>query len=141
MRVMVLVKGDPSHEEGATPTAKDLEEMGRFNEELAKAGVMVAGEGLHPTSKAKRVRFAGDKRTVIDGPFTEAKELVAGYWLWNVKSMDEAVAWLKRAPFREGDVDIRPLFEPEDFGAEYTPEVRAQEERLRAEIAARHGTS
>jgi hypothetical protein len=141
MRVMVFVKGDPSYEDGAMPKAQDLEEMGRFNEELVKAGVMLAGEGLHPTSKAKRVRFAGNKRTVIDGPFTEAKELVAGYWLWNVKSMDEAVEWLKRAPFREGDVDIRPLFEAEDFGAEYTPEVRAQGERLRAEIAARHGSS
>ena len=141
MRVMVFVKGDPTYEKGAMPKAQDLEEMGRFNEQLVKAGVMLAGEGLHPTSKAKRVRFAGDRRTVIDGPFTEAKELVAGYWLWNVKSMDEAVEWLKRAPFREGDVDIRPLFEPEDFGAEYTPEVRAQEERLRAEMEARHTRS
>jgi len=140
MKVMVFVKGDPTYEAGAMPKAEDLEEMGRFNEELVKAGVMLAGEGLHPTSKSKRVRFAGNKRTVIDGPFTETKELVAGYWLWEVKSIDEAVEWLKRAPFREGDVDIRPVFAPEDFGAEYTAKVRAQEERIKAGIAAKHPT-
>lgn len=141
MKVIVFVKGDSNYEAGAMPKAQDLEEMGRFNEELVKAGIMLAGEGLHPTSKSKRIRFAGDKRTVIDGPFTETKELVAGYWLWEVKSIDEAVEWLKRAPFREGDVDIRPLFAVEDFGAELTPEVRAQGERIRAEIAAKHPRS
>jgi hypothetical protein len=116
------------------PSEQILTDMGKFNEELVKAGVMLAGEGLHPTSKAKRVRFSGAKRTVIDGPFTETKELVAGYWLWQVKSIDEAVEWLKRAPFHGGtEVEIRPVFEAADFGAEFTPELRAQDERLRAE--------
>jgi hypothetical protein len=141
MRVIVLVKGDSKYEAGAMPEEKDLAEMGAFNEQLVKAGVMLAGEGLHPTSKAKRIRFAGTKRTVIDGPFAEAKELVAGFWIWQVKSMDEAVEWLKRSPFREGDVDIRPIFEADDFGAELTPELRAQEDRLRAEVAARQSSS
>jgi hypothetical protein len=115
-----------------------LTEMGKYNEELVKAGIMVAGEGLHPSSKGKRVRFSGTRRTVIDGPFAETKELLAGYWLWNVKSMDEAVEWLKRCPNphnEESEVEIRPVFEAEDFGAEFTPELREQEERLRTEIA------
>lgn len=138
MRVMVLVKASKESEAGQMPTEQLLRDMGNFNEELVKAGVMLAGDGLHPTSKAKRVRFSGDKRTVLDGPFTETKELVAGYWLWQVKSMDEAVEWLKRAPFQNGDeVEIRRVFEAEDFGQELTPELRAQEERLRAEVARR----
>jgi len=137
MRVMVLVKADKDSEAGVMPTEKLLTDMGKFNEELVKAGVMLAGEGLHPSSKGARVRFAGDKRTVIDGPFTETKELVAGFWLWQVKSMDEAIEWLKRAPFEETEVEIRPVFEAEDFGAEFTPELREQEERLRAQIAAK----
>jgi hypothetical protein len=132
---MVLVKADKNSEAGVMPSREILTEMGKFNEELVKAGVMLAGEGLHPSSKAKRVRFSGAKRTVIDGPFTEAKELVAGFWLWQVKSMDEAVEWLKRAPFDGGtEVEIRPVFEASDFGAELTPELREQEERLRARI-------
>jgi len=137
MRVMVLVKADANSEAGALPDEKLLADMTKFNEELAKAGVLVAGEGLHPTSKAKRVRFSAAKRTVIDGPFTEAKELVAGFWLWQVKSMDEAVEWLKRAPFDGTDVEIRPLFEAEDFGDAMTPEIRAREENLRAQVAVR----
>ena len=117
------------------PSEKILTEMGTFNEELVKAGVMLEGEGLHPTSKGKRVKFSGEQRTVIDGPFAESKELIAGFWLWQVKSMDEAVEWLKRAPFGGGtEVEIRPVFEAEDFGKELTPELRAQEERLRAKI-------
>ena len=133
MRVMVIVKGNADSEAGKLPDQKILEDMGNFNEQLVKAGVMLAGEGLHPTSKAKRIRFSGSKRTVIDGPFTESKELIAGFWLWQVKSMDEAVEWLKRSPFQEGDVDIRPLFETADFGDNMTPEMREQEERLRRE--------
>ena len=117
------------------PDEKLLAEMGNFNEELVKAGVMLAGEGLHPTSKAARVRFDGDKRTVIDGPFTESKELIAGYWLWQVRDMDEAIEWIKRAPFGGGtEIEIRPVFEAEDFGEEFTPELREQEERLRSQI-------
>ena len=139
MRVMVLVKASPDSEAGVMPTERELAEMGRFNEELVKAGVMLAGEGLHPTSKAARVRFSGGQKSVIDGPFTETKELVAGFWLWQVKSMDEAIEWLKRAPFEDTEVEIRPVFEAEDFGAEYTPELRALEDRLRAEVAARQG--
>jgi hypothetical protein len=138
MRVMVLVKANADSEAGQMPSEQILAEMGRFNEELVKAGVMLAGEGLHPSQKGARVRFAGSKRTVIDGPFAETKELVAGFWLWQVRSMDDAIEWLKRAPFQEGEVEIRPVFEADDFGAEYTPELRQQEERLRAEIAARH---
>jgi hypothetical protein len=135
---MVLVKADKDSEAGVMPSEQLLSDMMKFNEELVKAGVMLAGEGLHPTSKAKRVRFEGKKRTVIDGPFSEAKELVAGYWLWQVKSMDEAVEWLKRAPFDGGtEVEIRPLFEADDFGAELTPELRAKEERLRADVEAK----
>ena len=135
MRVMVLVKANKDSESGVMPSEKMLADMGNFNEELVKAGVMLAGEGLHPTSKAARVKFAGGKKIVIDGPFAETKELVAGYWLWQVKSMDEAIEWLKRAPFDETEVEIRPLFEMEDFGAEFTPELREQEERLREEMA------
>jgi hypothetical protein len=131
---MVLVKASEESESGVMPSEKMLADMGNFNEELVKAGVMLAGEGLHPTSKAARVKFAGGKQTVIDGPFAETKELVAGYWLWQVKSMDEAIEWLKRAPFEDTEVEIRPLFEMEDFGAEFTPELREQEERLRAEM-------
>jgi len=135
MRVMVVVKASKESEAGEMPSEKILAEMGKFNEELVKAGVMLAMEGLHPTSKAKRVRFSGRQRTVIDGPFAETKELIAGFWLWQVKSVDEAVEWLKRAPFDEGaEVEIRPVFEADDFGKEFTPELRAQEERLRAEI-------
>ena len=136
MRVMVLVKASPESEAGVMPKQELLAAMGRYNEELVKAGIMLAGEGLHPTSKAVRVRFSGSQRTVIDGPFSETKELVAGFWLWQVKSMDEAVEWLKRAPFDDGaEIEIRPVFEAEDFGEEFTPELRAQEDRLRAEAA------
>ncbi len=135
MRVMVLVPADEDTERGQMPDEKELAEMGNFNEELVKAGVMLAGEGLHPSSKAARVRFDGDKRTVIDGPFTESKELIAGYWLWQVRDMDEAIEWIKRAPFDGGtEIEIRPVFEAEDFGDEFTPELREQEERLRAQI-------
>jgi hypothetical protein len=135
MRVMVLVPADENSEQGVMPDENLLTEMGNFNEELVKAGVMLAGEGLHPTSKAARVRFDGDKRTVIDGPFTESKELIAGYWLWQVRDMDEAIEWIKRAPFGGGtEIEIRPVFEAEDFGDEFTPELREQEERLRTQI-------
>jgi hypothetical protein len=137
MRFMVLVKADKNTEAGVLPDQKELTEMGKFNEELVKAGVMLAGEGLHPSSKGARVRFSGGKRTVIDGPFSETKELVAGFWLWQVKSRDEAIEWLKRAPFAETEVEIRQVFEAEDFGAEFTPELREQEERLRAKISAK----
>jgi len=131
---MVLVPADENSERGVMPDEKLLTEMGNFNEELVKAGVMLAGEGLHPTSKAARVRFDGDKRTVIDGPFTESKELIAGYWLWQVRDMDEAIEWIKRAPFGGGvEIEIRPVFEMEDFGEELTPELREQEQRLRAQ--------
>jgi hypothetical protein len=134
MRVMVLVPADENSEKGVMPDEKLLTEMGKFNEELVKAGVMLAGEGLHPTSKAKRVRFEGDKRTVIDGPFTESKELIAGYWLWQVRDMDEAVEWIKRAPFGgETEIELRPVFETDDFGDAMTPELREQEQRLRAQ--------
>ena len=135
MRVMVIVKASRESEAGEMPSEKLLTEMGKYNEELVKAGVMLAGDGLHPSSKGKRVRFSGADRTVIDGPFAETKELIAGYWLWKVKSMDDAVQWLKRAPFDGGaEIEIRPLFETEDFGKELTPELRAQENRLRAQI-------
>jgi hypothetical protein len=134
MRVMVLVPADQNSEKGEMPDEKLLTDMGNFNEELVKAGVMLAGEGLHPSSKAARVRFDGDKRTVIDGPFTESKELIAGYWLWQVRDMDEAIEWIKRAPFGGGtEIEIRPVFEMEDFGDEFTPELREQEQRLRAQ--------
>ena len=134
MRVMVLVKADKESEAGALPDEKILTEMGQFNEELVKAGVMLAGEGLQPSSKGARVRFDGKKRTVIDGPFTEAKELIAGFWLWQVESMDQAIDWLKRAPFDQTEVEIRQVFETEDFGPAMTPELREQEERLRAQV-------
>ena len=133
MRFMVLVKADKNSEAGVLPDEKMLTEMGNYNEELSKAGVMLAGEGLHPTSKGKRVRFSGTKRTVIDGPFPETKELIAGFWIWQLDSMDEAIEWIKRAPFDGGtEIEIRQIFEAEDFGAEFTPELRAQEERQRA---------
>ncbi len=140
MRVMVIIKANKDSEAGRLPAEKLLTEMGKFNEELVKAGVMQAGDGLHPSSKGKRVRFSGGKRTVTDGPFAETKELVSGFWLWQVKSMDEAVEWVKRVPFDasntpEGtEIEIRQLYEAEDFGAEYTPELREQDERLRAKI-------
>ena len=132
MRCMVVVKANKESEAGIMPSQKLLSEMGKFNEELVKAGVLLAGEGLQPSSKGKRVKFSGANRTVIDGPFTETKELIAGFWLWQVRSMDEAVEWLKRAPFDGGtEVEIRQVFEAEDFGAELTPELREKEERLR----------
>jgi hypothetical protein len=132
---MVMVPGDENSEAGVMPDEKLLSEMGSFNEELVKAGVMLAGEGLHPTSKAVRVRFDGDERTVVDGPFTESKELIAGYWLWQVRDMDEAIEWIKRAPFGGNtQIELRPVFEAEDFGEEFTPELREQEERLRSQI-------
>ncbi len=135
MRVMVIVKANKDSEAGVLPDKKILTEMGQFNEELVKAGLMLAAEGLHPSSKGKRVRFSGAQRTVIDGPFAETKELIAGFWLWQVKSMDEAIEWLKRAPFDGGtEIEVRPVFEADDFGAEFTPELREQEERLRAQI-------
>jgi hypothetical protein len=137
MRFMVLVKANKDSEAGILPDQKMLAEMGKFNEELVKAGVMLAGEGLQASSKGARVRFDGPKRTVIDGPFAETKELVAGFWMWQVKSKEEAIAWLKRAPFQEGEVEIRQVFEADDFGANLTPELREQEERLRAQVAAR----
>lgn len=137
MRVMVIIKATEESEAGIMPSEQLLTDMMKFNEELVEAGVMLAGEGLHPTSKAKRVRFSGAKRTVTDGPFPETKELIAGFWLWKVNSMEEAVEWVKRCPNPmnvESDVDIRPIFEAEDFGAELTPELRIQEERLRSQI-------
>jgi hypothetical protein len=136
MRVMVLVKASEESEAGQMPTEQELREMGNFNEELVKAGVMLAGEGLHPSSKGVRVAFGGGEPKVIDGPFAESKELVAGYWVWQVKSLDEATEWLKRAPFPEGVVEIRPIFEADDFGDEFTPELREQEERLRQQAEA-----
>jgi hypothetical protein len=137
MRFMVIVKADKSSEAGTLPNRELLAEMGKFNEELAKAGVMLAGEGLQPSSKGARVKFSGNKRTVTDGPFAETKELVAGFWLWQVRSKEEAIEWLKRAPFKEGEVEIRQVFEAEDFGAEFTPELREQEERVRQQVASR----
>ena len=140
MRFMVMVKATKDSEAGKMPSQELLAAMGKYNEELVKAGIMQAGEGLHPSSKGKRVRFSGSKRTVIDGPFAETKELVAGFWLWQCKSMDEAVQWLKRCPNPmpgDSDIEIRQVFEAEDFGAEFTPELREQEERLRAQIAAK----
>ncbi|MEX0762028.1 MAG: YciI family protein [Dehalococcoidia bacterium] len=136
MQVMVLIKANKSSEAGEMPGEQLLTEMGQFNEELVKAGVMLAGEGLHPSSKGKRVRFAGDERTVVDGPFSETKELIAGFWLWQVKSMDEAVEWVKRIPNPTGyesEVEIRQVFEADDFGDEFTPELREQEDRIRAQ--------
>ena len=138
MKCMVIVKANKDSERGVMPDTKLLAAMGKFNEELVKAGVMLAGEGLQPSSKGKRVRFSGPKRTVIDGPFTETKELIGGFWIWQVKSMEEAVEWLKRCPnpsAGESEIEIRPVFEAEDFGAEFTPELREQEERLRRQMA------
>jgi hypothetical protein len=133
MRFMVIVKANKDSEAGVLPDQMILTEMGKYNEELAKAGVLLAAEGLQPSSKGVRVRFSGNQRTVIDGPFAETKELIAGFWLWQVRSKEEAIEWLKRAPFDGGtEVEIRQVFEPEDFGAEFTPELRAQEERIRA---------
>ena len=140
MRVMVLVKANKDSEAGVLPDEKILTEMGRFNDDLIKGGLLLAGEGLHPSSKGARVRFSGAKRTVIDGPFTEAKELSAGFWIWQVKSMEEAIEWVKRCPNpqrTETEVEIRPVFELEDFGAAVTPELREQEERQRAQLAAK----
>jgi len=137
MRFMVLVKATKDSENGLMPDQKLLAEMGKFNEELVKAGVMLGGEGLHPSSKGARVKFSGTKRTVIDGPFPETKELIAGYWIWKVKSKEEAIEWVKRCPnphAGESEIEIRQIFESEDFGAEFTPELRAQEDRLRAQI-------
>ncbi|MDP9000265.1 MAG: YciI family protein [Myxococcota bacterium] len=135
MRVMVFVPADKDSEAGKMPTQELMARMMKYNEELVKAGVMLAGDGLTPTSKAKRVRFSGSQRTVTDGPFAESKEVVAGYWIWQVKSIEEAVEWLKRAPFDGGvEVTIRPVFEPEDFGKELTPELQAKQERLRSEV-------
>ena len=138
MRFMVIVKANKESEAGVLPDEKLLADMGKYNEELVKAGVMLAGEGLQPSSKGARVRFSGNKRTVIDGPFSETKELIAGYWLFQVKSLEEAIEWVKRSPnpFPKGDseIEIRQVFETDDFGAEFTPELRAQEERLRGEI-------
>ena len=138
MRFMILVKATKDSEAGVMPSEQLLADMGKFNEELVKAGVMLAGEGLHPTSKGARVRFSGSQRTVIDGPFAETKELIAGYWLWQCKSKEEAIEWVKRCPNpynEDGEVEIRQLFETKDFGAESTPELREQEERLRAQAA------
>jgi hypothetical protein len=136
MRVMVIVKASKDSEAGVMPTQQLLAEMGNFNEELVKAGVMLAGEGLHPSSKGAQVKFSGDKRTVVDGPFAETKELIAGYWMWQVKSMQEAIDWVKRCPNPhpgDSEIEIRPVFEADDFGAEFTPELREQEDRIRAE--------
>jgi hypothetical protein len=132
---MVIVKADKDSEAGVLPTRELLAEMGKYNEELVKAGVMLAGEGLQASSKGARVKFSGNKKTVIDGPFSETKELIAGFWLWQVRSKEEAIEWLKRAPFENTEVELRQVFESEDFGAEFTPELREQEERLREQLA------
>lgn len=140
MRFMVIVKADKDTEAGVMPSEKLLAEMGKYNEELVKAGVMLAGEGLQPSSKGARVKFSGDQRTVIDGPFTETKELIAGFWLFQVKSKEEAIEWVKRCPNPhegESEIEIRQVFEADDFGAEFTPELREAEERMRAQVAAR----
>ena len=141
MRVMVFVKASPNSEAGVMPSTELFEAMGKFNEELVKAGIMLAGDGLKPSSQGKRVRFSGSQRTVVDGPFTETKELVAGYWIWQVRSMEEAVEWVKRCPNpmpgEESDIEIRPMYELDDLGEAVTPEVREHDARLRAEIAAR----
>ena len=139
MRFMVLVPGNPESEAGEMPGTEMLEAMTKYNEELVRAGVMLAGEGLHPTSKGAKVRFNGRERTVIDGPFTEAKEIIAGYWIWECASREEAIEWLKRAPFDGGvEIELRPIFEADDFGEQLTPELRAANERLREEAAARN---
>jgi hypothetical protein len=142
MRVMAIIKATKNSEAGIMPSEALLTEMGKFNEELVKAGVMLAGDGLHPSSKAKRVRFSGGKKTVVDGPFAETKELIAGFWIWQVKSIDEAVEWARRCPDpmpgEEAEIELRPVFDIEDFGSELTPELRAQEERLRSEVERQH---
>ena len=137
MRFMILVKASPESEAGKLPSTDELAEMGTFNEELVKAGVLLAGEGLHGSSKGARIQYDGKKRTVVDGPFAETKELVAGFWIIQVKSRDEAIEWLRRAPFRDGEVEIRQVFEAADFGEAFTPELQAQEEKLRAQSAGR----
>ena len=138
MRVMVIVKANPESEAGQLPSTKLLTQMGKYNEELVKAGIMLAGDGLKPSSRGKRVKFDGKKRTIIDGPFSETKELIAGFWIWQVRSMDEAVEWLKRAPFDGGtELEIRPVFEAADFGANLTPELRESEERMRQKLSAK----
>jgi hypothetical protein len=138
MKVMVIVKATPNSEASVMPDEKLLTEMGKFNEQLVKAGIMLAGEGLHPSAKGKRIKFSGGKRTVVDGPFAETKELVAGYWIWQVRSMEEALEWARRCPDpmpgEDAELEIRPVFEVEDFGEAFTPELREQEERLRAEV-------
>lgn len=140
MRFMVIVKANKDSEAGVLPKTEELAEMGKYNEELVKAGIMLAGEGLHPTSKGVRIKFDGKKRTVTDGPFAETKELIAGFWLWQVKSRDEAIEWLKRAPFDGGtEIELRQVFEAADFGENFTPELQQQEEKLREEVAKRHG--
>lgn len=133
MKVMVLVKATPNSEAGVMPSEEVLTEMGKYNEELVKAGILLAGEGLHPSTKGRRVQFSGANRTVIDGPFTETKELIAGFWLWQVESVAEAIEWVKCSPMQEGELEIRPVFEAEDFGEAFTPELREQEEHLRTE--------
>jgi hypothetical protein len=135
MRVMVIVKANKDSEAGVMPSTELLTEMGKYNEELVNAGIMEAGEGVHPSSKGVRIRYDGDRKTVTQGPFGATGELLAGFWLWKVKSFDEAVEWARRAPFREGEVELRQIFETEDFGAELTPELREQEDRLRAKVA------
>ena len=141
MRVMVIIKANKESEAGVMPSEKLLTDMGKFNEELVNAGIMLDGEGLHPSSKAKRVRFSGGNRIVTDGPFAETRELIAGYWIWKVNSMEEAIEWVKRIPFDpdsvegDGEVEVRPIFEAEEFGAEFTPELREQEDRIRAQAA------
>ncbi len=142
MRFMIIIKADKNTEAGVMPDEKLFTEMGKFNEELVNAGIMLAGDGLHPSSKGARVKFSGDKRTVVDGPFPETKELIAGFWIWKVKSKEEAIEWVKRCPNptgAESEIEIRQLFDMEDFGAELTPELRAQEERLRAKMEASQG--
>ena len=142
MRVMVIVKATKNSEAGVMPSEQLLTEMGKFNEELVKAGIMQSGEGLHPSSKGKRIRFSGGKKTVIEGPFAETKELIAGFWMWKVKSMEEALEWARRCPDpmpgEDAELELRPVFEAEDFGAEFTPELREQEDRLRSEIERQH---
>ncbi|RQO38424.1 dehydrogenase [Herminiimonas sp. KBW02] len=142
MRFMIIIKADKNTEAGVMPDEKLFTEMGKFNEELVNAGIMLAGDGLHPSSKGARVQFSGDKRTVVDGPFPESKDLIAGFWIWKVKSKEEAIEWVKRCPNptgAESEIEIRQLFDMEDFGAELTPELRAQEERLRAKMEADQG--
>src|SRR5687768_6697023 len=139
MKVVVFVKANKDTEEGVMPSTEELAEMGKYNEELVNAGIMLAGEGLHPSSKGAKIKFSGDKRSVVDGPFSEAKELIAGFWIWQVRSMDEALEWAKRCPNptgAESELEIRPVFEAEDFGAEYTPELRERDEKLRTQIEA-----